>query len=89
VDRILFFDEADALFGKRSEVQGTHDRYANIVIDYLLQKMEDHEGIVILAANLSKNIDEAFSRRLHFSLFLKEGTSCQSICRQVCTWKRS
>jgi len=65
---ILFFDEADALFGKRSEVKDAHDRYANIEIDYLLQKMEDHEGIVILATNLSKNIDEAFLRRLHFSL---------------------
>jgi SpoVK/Ycf46/Vps4 family AAA+-type ATPase len=65
---ILFFDEADALFGKRSEVKDAHDRYANIEIDYLLQKMEDHEGIVILATNLSKNLDEAFLRRLHFSL---------------------
>jgi len=65
---ILFFDEADALFGKRSEVKDAHDRYANIEINYLLQKMEEHEGIVILATNLSKNIDEAFLRRLHFSV---------------------
>ena len=63
---ILFFDEADALFGKRSEVKDAHDRYANIEVSYLLQKVEDHEGIVILASNLSKNIDEAFSRRLHY-----------------------
>lgn len=65
---ILFFDEADALFGKRSEVKDSHDRYANIEINYLLQKMEEHEGIVILATNLSKNIDEAFLRRMHFSV---------------------
>lgn len=65
---ILFFDEADALFGKRSEVKDSHDRYANIEINYLLQKMEEHEGIVILATNFRKNIDEAFTRRMHFSL---------------------
>jgi len=65
---ILFFDEADALFGKRSEVKDAHDRYANIEINYLLQKMEEHEGIVILATNLSKNIDDAFLRRIHFNV---------------------
>ncbi len=63
---ILFFDEADALFGKRSEVKDAHDRYANIEVAYLLQKMEDHDGVVILATNLSKNLDEAFSRRMHY-----------------------
>lgn len=63
---ILFFDEADALFGKRSEVKDSHDRYANIEISYLLQKMEEHEGAVILASNLSRNIDQAFSRRMHY-----------------------
>jgi ATP-dependent 26S proteasome regulatory subunit len=63
---ILFFDEADALFGKRSEVKDAHDRYANIEVAYLLQKMEEHEGAVILASNLSKNIDDAFSRRMHY-----------------------
>lgn len=62
---ILFFDEADALFGKRSEVKDAHDRYANIEVAYLLQKLEEHEGVVILATNLSKNIDDAFSRRMH------------------------
>jgi SpoVK/Ycf46/Vps4 family AAA+-type ATPase len=61
---ILFFDEADALFGKRSEVKDSHDRYANIEINYLLQKMEEHEGIAILATNLSENIDDAFLRRM-------------------------
>ena len=63
---ILFFDEADALFGKRSEVKDAHDRYANIEIGYLLQKMEEYEGISILATNLKKNMDDAFMRRLHF-----------------------
>lgn len=63
---ILFFDEADALFGKRSEVKDAHDRYANIEVAYLLQKMEDHDGVVILATNLSKNLDDAFSRRMHY-----------------------
>jgi ATPase family associated with various cellular activities (AAA) len=62
---ILFFDEADALFGKRSEVKDAHDRYANIEVAYLLQRIEAHEGVVILATNLSKNIDEAFARRMH------------------------
>lgn len=63
---ILFFDEADALFGKRSEVNDAHDRYANIEVAYLLQKMEEHDGAVILASNLSRNIDQAFSRRMHY-----------------------
>ena len=61
---ILFFDEADALFGKRSEVRDAHDRYANIEIAYLLQKMEQYDGLAILATNLRQNMDEAFIRRL-------------------------
>lgn len=65
---ILFFDEADALFGKRSEVRDSHDRYANIEISYLLQKMEQFEGITILATNLQGNLDEAFVRRLAFTV---------------------
>jgi SpoVK/Ycf46/Vps4 family AAA+-type ATPase len=65
---ILFFDEADALFGKRSEVKDSHDRYANIETGYLLQRMEEHEGIVILASNFRKNMDDAFIRRLHFTV---------------------
>jgi ATP-dependent 26S proteasome regulatory subunit len=65
---ILFFDEADALFGKRSEVRDSHDRYANIEIAYLMQKMEEYEGIVILATNLRQNLDEAFVRRMHFTV---------------------
>jgi AAA+ superfamily predicted ATPase len=63
---ILFFDEADALFGKRSEVKDAHDRYANIEIGYLLQKMEEYRGVTILATNLRQNMDEAFVRRLAF-----------------------
>ena len=61
---ILFFDEADALFGKRSEVRDSHDRYANIEISYLLQKMEEYVGISVLGTNLRQNLDEAFVRRL-------------------------
>jgi hypothetical protein len=63
---ILFFDEADALLGKRSDVKDAHDRYANLEISYLLQKMEEYEGITILATNLRQNMDEAFTRRLRF-----------------------
>jgi hypothetical protein len=63
---ILFFDEADALFGKRSEVSDAHDRYANIEVAYLLQRMEIYPGAVILATNYRRNIDDAFIRRLDF-----------------------
>ncbi len=62
---VLFFDEADSLFGKRSEVRDAHDRYANIEVSYLLQRLEAYEGLVILATNFEKNIDEAFMRRIH------------------------
>lgn len=60
---VLFIDEADALFGKRSEVKDAHDRYANIEVSYLLQKMEEHPGLVVLASNFCQNIDDAFFRR--------------------------
>lgn len=63
---ILFFDEADALFGKRSEVKDSHDRYANIEINYLLQRMESYRGLAILATNLKSSLDKAFMRRLRF-----------------------
>jgi MoxR-like ATPase len=63
---VLLFDEADALFGKRSEVRDSHDRFANIEISYLLQKMEAYEGLAILATNLRDNLDDAFLRRLSF-----------------------
>ncbi len=65
---ILFFDEADALFGKRSEVKDAHDRYANIEVSYLLQRMEAYDGVTILATNLRANVDEAFTRRLQFAV---------------------
>ncbi len=61
---ILFFDEADALFGKRSEVKDAHDRYANIETSYLLQRMETFDGLAILATNFAQNLDDAFSRRI-------------------------
>lgn len=63
---ILFFDEADALFGKRSEVKDSHDRYANIEVNYLLQRMEAYRGLAILATNMKKALDPAFTRRLRF-----------------------
>ena len=63
---ILFFDEADSLFGRRSEVKDSHDRYANIEINYLLQRMENYQGLAILATNLKSALDKAFVRRLRF-----------------------
>jgi hypothetical protein len=63
---ILFFDEADALFGKRSEVKDSHDRYANIEIDYLLQRMEQYRGLAVLATNTRGALDSAFLRRIRF-----------------------
>lgn len=65
---ILFFDEADALFGKRSEVKDSHDRYANIEINYLLQRMEGYGGLAILATNMKSALDTAFMRRLRFTV---------------------
>jgi SpoVK/Ycf46/Vps4 family AAA+-type ATPase len=61
-----FFDEADALLGKRSEVKDSHDRYADIEVNHLLQRIEEYPGIVILAANRRQNIDEAFLRRMRY-----------------------
>ena len=63
---ILFFDEADALFGKRSEVKDSHDRYANIEINYLLQRMEQYRGLAVLATNMKAALDPAFMRRIRF-----------------------
>jgi ATPase family associated with various cellular activities (AAA) len=68
MDSVLFFDEADALFGKRSEVKDAHDRYANIEINYLLQRVENFSGIAILATNKRDHLDEAFLRRIHVSI---------------------
>lgn len=64
VNAVLLFDEADAIFGKRSEVRDANDRYANIEVAYLLQRMETFDGIAILATNLRANVDDAFARRL-------------------------
>ena len=62
-DWILFFDEADSIFGKRTNVRDAHDKYANQEVSYLLQRIEAHPGLVILASNLKNNIDTAFTRR--------------------------
>lgn len=71
-DWILFFDEADSLFGKRTQVRDSHDRYANQEVSFLLQRIETFDGLVILASNLANNVDEAFSRRfeqiIHFPM---------------------
>lgn len=71
-DWILFFDEADALFGKRTKISSAHDRFANQEISYLLQRVEDYSGVVILASNMRANLDDAFVRRfqslIHFPL---------------------
>ena len=64
VNGVLLFDEADALFGKRSEVKDARDRYANVEVAYLLQRMESFDGVAILTTNLRTNVDEAFTRRL-------------------------
>ncbi|HEY3860539.1 MAG TPA: AAA family ATPase [Verrucomicrobiae bacterium] len=65
---LLLFDEADALFGKRSEVSDSHDRYANIEVSYLLQRMEVYQGLAILTTNLKSSLDRSFQRRLRFTL---------------------
>lgn len=66
---ILFFDEADALFGKRTQTSSSNDRYANQEVSYLLQRVEDFPGVVVLATNLKANIDEAFARRFQTSIY--------------------
>ena len=65
---LLLFDEADALFGKRGDVKDSHDRYANIEISYLLQRMEAYQGLAVLTTNLKSAIDNAFQRRLRFTV---------------------
>lgn len=76
---LLFFDEADSLFAKRTEVSDSHDRRANAQTAHLLQKMEEYGGIVVLATNLNGNIDPAFKRRLHFALeFLKPDAAARA-----------
>jgi hypothetical protein len=82
---VLFFDEADALFGKRSEVKDSHDRYANIEINYLLQRLEAYDGLAILATNLKSALDQAFMRRLRFVVNFPFPTPTERL--QI--WKKS
>jgi hypothetical protein len=82
---VLLFDEADVLFAKRTEVKDAHDRYANVEVAYLLQRMEDYDGLAILTTNLKQNIDPAFLRRLRFVIdFQMPDADCRE---QI--WKRA
>jgi len=65
-DAVLFFDEADALFGKRTDVKDSHDRYANLDTSYLLERLEAYQGLAVLATNRRENIDDAFTRRIRY-----------------------
>ena len=83
-DAILFFDEADALFGKRSEVKDAHDRFANLETNYLLQRLEQHRGLAFLSTNLGHDLDDAFLRRLGFIVSL----SAPEAPQRLELWKR-
>ena len=85
MDIVLFFDEADALFSKRTEVKDAHDRFANTDTDYLLQAIESYDGIAILATNKKANLDTAFTRRLRYVLEFAEPDATQRlrIWRQI------
>jgi AAA+ superfamily predicted ATPase len=82
---ILFFDEADALFGKRTNVQSSHDKYANQEVSYLLQRVEDYPGLLILASNFKSNLDEAFLRRFHSLVHFPMPNSAE----RLILWQRS
>jgi hypothetical protein len=82
---ILFFDEADALFGKRTNVQNAHDRYANQEVSYLLQRIEDYPGLLILASNFKNNIDSAFVRRFHSMVYFPMPNTHE----RLCLWQKS
>ena len=84
VNAVLFFDEADAIFGKRSDVRDAHDRYANIESAYLLQRLETFDGLAVLATNLRANIDDAFTRRLDAIIDFPEPT----VELRVSLWRR-
>jgi hypothetical protein len=84
-DAVLLFDEADALFGKRSDVRDAHDRYANVEIAYLLQRLEDYDGVAVLTTNLRGNVDEAFVRRLDLVLEFAQPEEAE----RLAIWKRS
>jgi ATPase family associated with various cellular activities (AAA) len=81
---ILFFDEADALFGKRSEVKDSHDRYANIEINYLLQRLESFSGLAIMATNMKSALDTAFLRRIRFILEFRAHDAAE----RAAIWRR-
>src|SRR5207248_4938996 len=82
---VLFFDEADALFGRRTQVKDAHDRFANIEIDYLLQRMEQFDGIAILATNRRGDLDRAFLRRIRFIIdFMPPGPA-----ERLVLWRRA
>ena len=92
-DVILFFDEADSLFGKRTEVKDAHDRYANLEVSYLLERMERFKGLAILATNRKKDLDEAFLRRLRFLIDFPSARCRRTAahleavsCRKASTW---
>jgi hypothetical protein len=84
-DWILFFDEADALFGKRTNVRDAHDKYANQEVAYLLQRIENHDGLVILASNFKSNIDEAFIRRFQSVIYFPLPTPAE----RLQLWKKT
>jgi AAA+ superfamily predicted ATPase len=81
---VLFFDEADALFGRRSEVKDAHDKYANMETSYLLQRLETYDGVVVMATNFEKNIDDAFLRRIHSRVDF----ALPSEAERVAIWRR-
>ncbi|WP_436699430.1 ATP-binding protein [Nocardioides sp. BYT-33-1] len=81
---VLFFDEADSVFGKRAEVKDARDRYANLEVSYLLQRLEEYDGVVVLATNLPGNIDEAFLRRIHEVVHFSE----PSVDERRAIWQR-
>jgi SpoVK/Ycf46/Vps4 family AAA+-type ATPase len=82
---ILFFDEADALFGKRTQTSSSNDRYANQEVSYLLQKIEDFPGVIILATNLKANLDEAFARRFQNMIYF----SMPEHSQRILLWKNA
>lgn len=82
---ILFFDEADALFGKRTNVQSSHDKYANQEVSYLLQRVEDYPGLLILASNFKSNLDDAFIRRFHSVIHFPMPNSAE----RLLLWKKA
>jgi SpoVK/Ycf46/Vps4 family AAA+-type ATPase len=87
---VLLFDEADALFGRRIQVRDAHDRFANIEIDYLLQRMENFEGVAVLATNRKDDLDRAFVRRLRFIIdFIAPGRDERRLLWQLAVPERS